>query len=213
MKKIKNFNNFVNEELKYDTYISASKHLGEMGHRERSKNLKDFAEEVKKRQLSDVYVDIEFDGKQYRLDNNNIITHINNEKELSLAIVFDMDMYKLIEIDSEEKVWNSLSREIKEKYVKDYSKWVTEHDDIDDLKAEDIDIESLLEFIEMNYVLMIVIDFNKTKDYKITVSGLIINDRKIAFKLLELLKGYADEMGGDIKTAIDKLKVNDLYED
>jgi hypothetical protein len=213
MKNIKRFDNFVNEELKPDTYRSAAEKLSKKGHDKRSKSLSDFAEKMTKKQLSDAgYVDIEFGGKHYRLDDDNIIVNIDDKNELSLSIVFDMDMYKLIESDSEEKVWNSLSKEEKEEYVRQYGKWIPKHDSIDDLKASDIDIQSFLEFIEINYILIIMIDFNKKNDYDFTVSGLIIDDRKIAFKLLKLLKGYAKVKGGDIKTAVDKLTVNDLYE-
>lgn len=217
MKNIKKFEDFLNEELKPDTYKSAAEKLTKKGHKNRAKSLNDFANRQHKKQLSDTgYIDIELYGKHYRLDDENIIIHNDgkNDGNVELTISFDREMYDLIDNDNYEQIWNSLNKEEREKFVNNFKGEISiDYNDIMEVSYEDIkDEDTLIEFATMEMSPFIFIELIKSEDYEPDISGLLINDRKVANKILKLLKNFANIEGGEIKVAIDKLTVNDLYE-
>lgn len=213
MKNIKKFENFVNEELNPDTYKSAAEKLTKKGHKTRAKSLSDFANRQHKKQLSDIsYIDIELYGNHYRLDDDNIIIHNDGKNgNVELTITFDREMYDLIDNDDYEQIWNSLNKEEREKFVNNFKGEISiDYNDIMEVSYEDIkDEDTLIEFATMEMSPFIFIEFI---DHDPEISGLLINDRKVANKILKLLKNFANIEGGEIKVAIDKLTVNDLYE-
>jgi len=213
MKNIKKFENFVNEELNPDTYKSAAEKLTKKGHKNRAKSLSDFADRQYKKQLSDVgYVDIELYGEKHRLDDDNIIIHNDGKKgNVELTITFDREMYDLIGNDDYEQIWNSLNKEEREKFVNNFNGEISiEYNDIMEVSYEDIkDEDTLIEFATMEMSPFIFIEFI---DHNPEISGLLINDRKVANKILKLLKNFASVKGGEIEKSINTLTVNDLYE-
>lgn len=213
MKNIKKYEDFLNEELKPETYKSAAEKLDKKGHKSRAKSLSDFANRQHNKQLSDVgYVDIELYGEKHRLDDDNIIIHNDGKKgNVELTITFDREMYDLIGNDDYEQIWNSLNKEEREKFVNNFNGEISiEYNDIMEVSYEDIkDEDTLIEFATMEMSPFIFIEFI---DHNPEISGLLINDRKVANKILKLLKNFASVKGGEIEKSINTLTVNDLYE-
>lgn len=216
MKNIKKYEDFLNEELKPETYRSAAEKLDKKGHKSRAKSLSDFANRQHNKQLSDTgYIDVELYGKKYRLDDDNIVIHNDGETDgnIELTLAFDKEIYDLIGDDNFEQIWNSLDKSDREKFVNIFKgEILTDYDDIMDVKYDNIDKDGFIEFAEMEMSPFIFIELIKSKGYKPDISGLLIKDRKVANKLLKLLKNYANIKGGVLKNAIDTLTVNDLYE-
>ena len=102
-----------------------------------------------------------------------------------------------------DKAWENT--EIRGEFTEDVDIFETPFDDLDDKTAEEF-----IHHINDIQPLSLNIDYDISSD--IDVSGTIIKDRKVAFKILKFLKDFGKNHGGFLEDVINKLTVNDLYQ-
>lgn len=200
MKKIKNFKNFVNEELSLDTYKSAASKLKEKGHEKRARELEDYAQSFKKTLEP---VTITLDGLDYELTSGNIVIHNDTPSHINFSIVGNK---KLL---SPEEAW--ADRNIMDKYLSDRGYIpgliIMDYDDLDKEVRDDFN-----DYINEIQPFIINFDFElKEDEWILNMDGTIIENRRPAVKILRFLKDFGKKHGGNIKEAIDTLTVNDIY--
>ena len=228
--KLKRFNEFngINEELHPDTYMSAAEKLKKKGHSKRAKELTSF-----KDSLSDSVQSITIDafGKSYTLGKDNIRVEGGKKREdnVDIFVVFDPKLDKYLSEGNMEGLWNSMSDSEKTSFINDYKEF---KNDIDEETISDEEKETLFnsdyssltqnlkgffdEYSDMNQM-MIHFGFSWKSDgmvsnRKFYRDGLIIEERKNAFKILKLLKNYGRSVGGEVESCINMIGVNDMYE-
>lgn len=176
MSKIKNFESFINEELKPETYKSAADKLKEKGHKSRAERI----EKHSKEQIKNVKpVTLEMYGEEYHLDSRSIFDIDENfDKKGSLMFCVD---FKGSGLDYENKT---------------------------DEEIEDMEMESMVTYF--NFYIDTKSPMTK---YDVSIDGATIPDRRNALKLLKFIKEYFSYYGGPIEQEVNKLTVNDLYEE
>ena len=210
MKKIKNFKNFVNEELSPDTYKSAASKLKEKGHEKRARELEDYAQSFKKTLEP---VTITLDGLDYELTNDNIDIHNDTRSHVNFSIVGDK---KLL---SPEEAW--ADRNIMNKYLSERGYipgHIMDYDDLDKEVKDDFNdyINEIQPFI-INFDFELkppkYKDIHTKPDYRwiLEMDGTSIKDRRTAVKILRFLKNFGKKHGGNIEKAVNYITVNDLY--
>jgi len=217
MKNIKKFETFVNEELDTDTYLSAADKLKTIGHRNRAEKLRDYANNQTKKVTP---LEIELYGKKYLLTDDNIIVNNESDGEIFLEIIYDKEQSEAIKTGDYESIWNNLPNDKKESFHKENQSLFTD-EEWDEMvlagnalnnkwsEMSEDEQEFFKEWNSMNQVISGVHIYDSGVD----VDGIIIKDRKNAFKLMKFLKEYANLSGGKIKDKLSKISVNDLYHD
>ena len=171
MKRFKNFESFINEELSPDTYKSAAEKLKEKGHKKRSENIEKHSKSMVKNVKP---VTFEMYGEEHTIDHSNVIEIMDKDQnDMSFGIDFKGN-------------------------IKDIK-----FDDMTEEEIEEIETDSVLKYFH----------FYKGKKYDFESDGLIIPDRRNALKLLKFIKEYFSYYGGPIEKEVNKLTVNDLYEE
>lgn len=162
---MKNFKEFINEELSPDTYKKVANKLKEKGHTSRSnKILRHIKDQIKNMKP----VTFQMYGEEFTItDKNVILIDDGNLNDLEFGINFDLGVS-------------------------------TENDDIEEQSGAPV----IFFHFQLN---------KKTNEYDFYTDGLLIPDRKNAYKLLKFIKEYFSYHGGLIENQVNKLTVNDLY--
>lgn len=225
MKNIKNFDNFINEELHPDTYKSAAEKLKEKGHRKRSTALTDYSKGLRNKLEP---IEIEIYGRKFTLnsDSMNLIEDGSNSGNIHLYIDFDPEYQKNLTSGSFDNIWSNISNKDKQDFVSEYSELnpdipfsdeekeiMKSSNNYDDLTSDHK--EFFEEWADMNQTAINLYFQTDSKEQfvnrKFDKDGLIIPDRRTAIKLLKFVKNYASLVGGELEKEINKLGVNDFY--
>lgn len=179
----------ANEELKPETYISAADKLSDKGHTKRAERLRNYVKEMGK----DIDpITVEMYGKTYTMGADNIE-------------FFGRDDYKCVSI------WFDLSTKIAddEEEPDDYDGPMVTcinfyKDRVEKVRVGDLspDIKhSHRKYIDKTY-----------PGWTFDVDGVSIPNRKVAVKVMKLVKDWAKTMEDrEISKEIEKLSANDLY--
>jgi hypothetical protein len=157
MKKLTTkFDEFINEELKSDTYLSAAEKLASKGHINRSKDLKEFSN-----------INEEPDNiNKISIDVNNINYIINHD---NINIISEKDTYILtINFDEKNKIILTFHN---------YNGFICETTFEPYLLLLDINRSNALKLynLSINYLNKIIKDLNKYNDYKRNILKIINN--------------------------------------
>jgi hypothetical protein len=228
MKNIKNFDNFINEELHPDTYMSAADKLKKKGHSKRAKELTSFKDSLSDRIQP---IEVESYGQTFTLDKDNIKVTGGDKREddIDIFIAFDKELDEYLTKGDFESVWNNMSDVDKTKFANEYKELTDDVEDniiISDEEKEKISKSNwsslsqsqkdfFEEYADLNqHIIHFGFDWDQKerhKERKFYRDGLIIEDRRTAVKLLKFLKEYGRTVGGEVENCINMIGVNDMY--